>query len=197
MPTFSSKLYEIRTRQTLFNQECINLYFYRDDETGPAIGLSAIAAQFNTDVLRVIEGIQNENVEGFDLRVRLLGGGVEHVDNITTQFGERMGAATTSFSAWGFILNRTNIDIRNGSKRFAGVSDDDASSNVPVVGMTDLLNDVADALKATLILTNTAELTPVIYRRESFIDGDWFGSVVADAAFRKVTSQVSRKFELE
>jgi len=197
MPTFTVKLYEIRLRQELFGQECINLFYYKDDETGPAIGLSSIAVAFNNDVLSVIQAIQNENVLGVDIRVRLMGGGVEEVQNIDTQTGDRPMDSTASFNAWGYILNRTNIDIRNGAKRFAGVSEDDADGNLPDGGIFGDLDAVAVVLQAILILTNSAELTPVIFRRGSFLDPEWFGSIIADAAFKKITSQVSRKFRVE
>jgi hypothetical protein len=197
MPTFTVKLYEIRLRQELFSQECINLFYYKDDETGPAIGLSQIGISFNSDVLSLMEAIQNENVLGVDIRTRLMGGGVENVQNIDTQTGDKVGESTASFNAWGYILNRTNIDIRNGAKRVAGVSEGDVDGNFPVSGMQTDLDAVAVAFQQTLILANDAELTPVIFRRGSFTDPDWFGSIVADAAFRKVTSQVSRKFKLE
>jgi hypothetical protein len=159
--------------------------------------LSQIAISFNADLLSLIEGVQSVEVSGVDIRVRLFGGGVEEVQNIDTQAGDQTGECTPSFNAWGFILNRTNIDIRNGSKRFAGISETDVVGNGPATPIITALDNVAIGLQATLILANGAELSPVIYRRESFLDGDWFGSVVADAAFRKVTSQVSRKFTLE
>jgi len=197
VPTFSVKIYEIRLRQEIFGQECVNLFYYKDDETGPAVGLASIGTAFNLDVVSVIEEIQNNAVSGVDIRVRLLGGGVEDVQDISTQNGQRPLESQPSFAAWGFILNRTNIDIRNGSKRFAGVSEDDTTGNLPVASIEANLDLVAIALQQTLILTNSAELSPVIFRRESFTDPDWFGSVVADSSFRKITSQVSRKFKLE
>lgn len=197
MPIFTTGLYEVRLRQEIFQQECINLFYYRDDETGPAVGLEAIGNAFNADVYALIIEIQNEAALGVDLRIRKFGGGIEALQTLTNQDGTRMGDSTASFNAWGFILNRTNIDIRNGAKRFTGVSEMDAEGNVPTAAIENDLDAVAAAMQARLILANTAELTPVIYRRDSFIDPDWFGSVVADSAFRKITSQVSRKFQLE
>ena len=197
MPIFSTGLYEIRLRQELFQQECVNLFYYRDDETGPAVGLSQIGIAFNGTVYAAMLQVQNENVLGIDLRVRKLGGGIEELQTLTGQDGTRPGESTASFNAWGFILNRTNIDIRNGAKRIAGVSEDDAEGNLPDAMIQTDLDAVAVTFQQRLVLANTAELTPVIFRRESFTDPDWFGSVVADSSFRKITSQVSRKFNLE
>lgn len=196
MPSFTDPLFEIRLRQSLFSQEVVNLFYYKDDETGPNVGLSQIAIAFNADVLSLIEVTQNENTLGVDIRVRKLGGTIEEVQNIDTQTGDRTGESLASFVAWGYILNRTNIDIRNGAKRFAGVSESDVDGNFPLASVLVDLDAVATALQETLILANEAELTPVIYRRDSFVDGTWFGSIVADSAFRKVSSQVSRKFKL-
>ena len=196
MPTFTDPLFEIRLRQSLFEQEIVNIFYYKDDETGPNVGLSQIAIAFVADVLAVIEVMQSELLEGVDVRVRKLGGTVEEVQNIDTRTGERPGEALPSFNAWGYILNRTNIDIRNGAKRFAGVAEGDVDGNFPVSAIQVDLDNIAIALQATLILANDAELTPVIYRRDTFEDPSWFGSIVADSAFTKVTTQVSRKFTL-
>ncbi len=197
MPTFTNSLFEIRTRQDYLGQECINTYFYSDDETGPAVGLANIATQFNADVLREVEGVQSDQITGIDLRVRKLGGTIEEIVDITGQTGERMGNPSPSFNAWGFSLFRTSIDVRNGAKRIAGLSETDTDSNEPTGAMLSLLNDLALVLAAKLILGNSAELSPVIFRRGSFLDPDWIGTLIAGAAFRKLTSQVSRKLTVE
>ena len=197
MPDFTVKVYQIRLRQTMLGQNIVNIFYYKDDETGPAVGLSAVTTAFNDLVLPAVFDIQSFEVEGVDLRTRLLGGGVEDVISLAGQFGARVGDAQPSFNAYGFKLIRTNINIRNGSKRFAGVAEADTDGNNPTPEMDGILADVATALAETLILTNSAELTPVIFRQDSFIDPDWFGSIVAGASFQKLTSQVSRKFKLE
>ncbi len=197
MPTFSNSLFEIRTRQDYLGQECINTYYYSDDETGPAVGIAAIATQFNADVLREVEDVQSDEVVGIDLRVRKIGGTVEELVDISTQFGTRMGNPSPSFNAWGFSFFRTSIDVRNGAKRIAGLSETDTDQNEPTAAMLALLADLALVFAAKLILGNAAELSPVIFRRGSFVDPDWIGTLIAGAAFRKLTSQVSRKLTVE
>ena len=193
MPTFNDSIFEIRVRQDVLGQEGVNVYYYRDLDLGPSVGIAQIALQFNADVQRSVEGIQSDQVFGNDIRVRKLGGTVEETVDISTQFGERMGEPAASFTAWGFIYVRTTIDIRNGAKRIAGVAENDTNGNLPDAAFVPELDIVAAALGANLELSNGAELDPVIFRRGSFVDPDWFGGLISGVSFTRLTSQNSRK----
>ena len=193
MPSFDVDIWEIRLRQTFLGQNVVNLFYYKDTDTGDIISLDQISAQFLTDVLNVIIEIQHTGVETVDIRTRKVGGTNEHVLDGLGSDGTRPGEPLNSFSAYGFRLNRTNIDVRNGSKRFAGVSEDDVSGNGVDAILESLAEDVAQALQDDLELNSGAILTPVIYRRESFDMGTWVGTNVSGSVFTGLTSQVSRK----
>lgn len=193
MPTFSTELFEIRVRQEYLDQEIINLYYYTEETAGSAIAPQDVCTVFNDDVQRLVEDIQQQNVNGIDIRCRKFGGLSETIVDISLQSGNRLGEPIASFNAWGYILNRTTIDVRNGSKRYAGISEDDAEGNTPATGVLQALSDLADALSQALDTGGGDAVVPVVYRRESFIDPDWFGTKVASAQFTAITSQVSRK----
>lgn len=193
MPIFTEGLYEIRLRQTMLGQEVVNMFYYMQFETGDPIMLSQVGTTFKNDVYDTIRTIQAGSAEGLDLRVRRIGGVQEDVTSLLGEDGTRPGPTLNSFSAWGFKLDRTTIDTRNGSKRFAGISETDVEGNEPATLMETILDDVAAVLAINLSMANGAILEPVIFRRGSFTDPDWFGNKVDDAIFNAVTSQVSRK----
>lgn len=193
VPSFTDDLYEIRVRQTLLGQEVVNLFYYKDVDTGDPITLDNINFTFKADVYDEMRTAQVTNAEGLDIRTRLVGGMNESVLSILGEDGIRPGATLNSFSAWGFKMNRRNIDVRNGSKRVAGLSETDVEGNLPSTPMNSILDDVAAAFAISLVLASGAILEPFIFRRGSFELGTYIGTLVADVVFRAVTSQVSRK----
>lgn len=193
MPIFNDPLYEIRLRQTFLGQNIVNMFYYRDTNTGDIISLDQINATFLSDVVNEVVEIQHASVEGIDIRVRKVGGTNENVLPILLIDGIRPGEPLNSFSAYGFRLVRNNIDVRNGSKRFTGVSEDDVSGNTPGGIVESIAEEVALALESDLVLNSGATLAPVIFSRGSFEDPDWKGTNVVGAVFTGLTSQVSRK----
>lgn len=197
MPSFSTELFEVRVRQQFLGQELINLYYYTETAAGGNISPGDLCTAFNDDVMRDVEAVQQEDVIGIDIRCRKFGGVSETILDISSQSGVRTGGPSPSFNAWGFILNRATIDIRNGAKRYGGLSENDTVGNDPDPAMLALLATLAGSIAATLTIPGPEDAKPVIYRRDSFVDPDWFGGNVSGASFTKVTSQVSRKFEVE
>lgn len=193
MPTFSEDLYEIVFRQVLLGQLCINVFYYKDEEIGPLVALGEVADAFEIQVAPDIFAVQSGDTLGLDLTVRRVGDVQERIRDLSTLSGDRTGPSAPSFTAWGFILNRSTIDTRNGGKRFAGISETDTDGNDPVPGINSPLLVLADSLKFNLDLDNGAVLKPFIFRRGSFVGPNYHGSEVADAAFTRITSQVSRK----
>lgn len=197
MPIMTQDLYEIKMRQTLLGQEMINLFYYADEDTGDPITIDQVGVTFRNDVYDEIRKAQVTTVLGVDITTRKVGGINENILDVLGSDGERPGPTLNSFSAWGFKLNRQNIDTRNGSKRFGGLSETDVEGNTPATLMETILDDVAASLAISLILNSGAILRPAIFRRGSFIDDTWFGTLVSNAIFRAVTSQVSRKARAE
>lgn len=193
MPIFSTELFEIRVRQEYLGQEMINVYYYTEDDAGSGVSPASVCSVFNSTVQRDVEAIQQDQVVGIDIRCRKFGGINETIVDISAQSGVRTGPAMASFNAWGFILNRETIDIRNGAKRYGGVSETDTEGNNPAAIIVDELNTLADTLSMLLDVGGGDDIAPVIFRRDSFTDPDWFGTRVAGAQFTSLTSQVSRK----
>ena len=193
MPLNSDPLFEIRMRQTYLGAELINMFYYRENTAQPEIVLEELAEGFEAEVLTAVVTIQNNVLENVDIRVREMGGVTEFVMDTSGTNGDRPGSPSNSFSAWGFTLVRNTTDIRHGSKRFGGVSEDDVNGNSPDVDFVGLLGDVSDALAMNITLANGAVAIPMIYRRGSFNNGEWFGGNFGVARFTAITSQVSRK----
>lgn len=197
MPIQTDPLFEIRMRQEFLGAACVNFFYFRHNTATTVINKEEFAIQFRTDVLNVVADIQSVDLENVDVRVREFGDPNEFVLVTSATPGTRAGNPLNSFSAWGFILVRNTIDIRNGSKRFAGIAEDDVTGNEPVVPFEGNLDDVAAALSENIEMPNSAVAIPVIYRRDSFDEGTWFGGNFGTARFTAITSQVSRKVRPE
>lgn len=195
MPTQTDELFELRLRADLLGASVINLFHYRRNPAQAEVILSELAAGFKLAVVDVMITAQNIALEHIDLRVRQFGEATEFVLDLTGVDGTRPGSATNSFTALGYTLLRNTIDIRNGSKRIGGVSENDVGGNELDMDFISIAQDVADALSTNITLDNTAVVIPMIYRRDSFVDGEWFGGNFGTAIFRSVTSQTSRKVE--
>jgi len=193
MPLMSQSLFQIRMRQTFLGQNIVNIFYFAEVDTGDVVLLAQVLTAFKADVYDTIITAQQNSVMGLDLRARRIGGVQEDTLSLLGDDGLRPGPALNSFSAWGFKLDRTTIDTRNGSKRFTGISETDVEGNEPASLMDTILDDVAAVLAINLAMANGAILEPVIFRQGSFVDPDWFGNFVSDAIFTAVTSQVSRK----
>ncbi len=193
MPTFDDALFSITQRQTFLGQNIVNVFYYAHVDGTPDITLALLVSEFFAEVALEIIKIQAEGVEGVDLTGRREDGATEVVQDLTGVDGIRVGTEAPSFNAWGYIFNRSNIDVRNGGKRFAGVVEADTDGNGPAIGIVPDLDDLAVVLGAILTMSNGSEARPVIFRRGSLVDGSWIGTTVASAAFRSLTSQTTRK----
>ena len=193
MPMFSEPLFEFRVRQTQDGQAVVNLFYYRHDDSTPGVNNPELLIDFTREVHDEMLTVQNEGVLGVDVRLRKVGGANEFIFDSSLQTGLRVGPVTPSFNAWGYKFNRATIDIRNGSKRVAGVSEADTLGNLANPAVLAILEDLALVFAAPIVGTNSSVVLPVIFRRGSFVDPDWFGADIASAAFRSVSSQVSRK----
>lgn len=193
MPTFSEDLYEIVFRQTMLGQLCINVFFYKDEDLGPEVAIAEVADSFEDQVVPAIFDVQSEDAIGIDIIVRRVGDVQERIRDLSALTGDRTGPSSPSFNAWGFILNRSTIDTRNGSKRFAGISETDTDGNEPVPGILGALGTLAGVLQSNLILAGGGEVAPFIFRRGSFVGPNYHGSPVDNSSFTRITSQVSRK----
>lgn len=207
-------VYEVTDVQTLYEQEVLNVYFYQ--QQAAFVPLSGTTAQALADewvetILPVIAAVQNTDLTHVEVRVRNLFDDTDQgvaVAGVAGQYAGTNGLST--FAAAGLTLNTDNAAVRPGSKRIAGLVEEQQSDGVIVESTAiGLLDDIAEALAAPitggLIITDDIMFPIVVKRVRSGSPGAYeyrlpensgelvFGLVIEALVKLIVTSQVSRK----
>jgi hypothetical protein len=196
MPTTLNTIARIEDRQTLETQEIINAYHFLLDGVVSSPDLDDLLDQFETVYINAIRTAQVNDVLHVEAYAKQINGGFEEATRVVNIQGVR--AATpqqASFVAAGYRLNRSSTDVRNGSKRIAGVADEDLDGNVfnaTGTGFWSVLNVVFVAP----LVTTDGTWTPIIYSSSNPTPavGPLLYSTVSGAIWNPLaTSQVSRK----
>lgn len=192
-------LLQITDFQQHLAQQNLNVYYYRCTSiTGlDDTAYNAILDWFVTNILTPVKNIQVGNLYHDRLLIQNLSNGVDFVDRPLTTVvnGTRPGESMPGFVAWGFRMLRETLATRNGAKRIGGVSETDTYAGVPIPGMTTPLTNVANALKADVVIGLVTIAEPVIVKRPITVPmgTGYVYSSVGGADFRGVTSQNTRK----
>lgn len=159
-------VYEVTHTQIDRGQVCTNVYFYFQDlefvTTNPTKA-QACAESWSDNILPIILDMQPAEVLTTEVKARNL---FNDADAFAIPFslpgavaGDRQMFST--FNAFGFALNGDNPAVKNGSKRYVGVSEDYVSDGV-VTGapLITALDNIASSLVSPL-LVGTIILDPV------------------------------------
>ena len=189
------EIYELTDRQTFGNREIVNRYHYRNvNEAGTAEDL---ALAYVGDVLPFVTPLQTVNLNHFAINVINYddpGDFIEYaidIDGNSTSTGDDM----PPFLACRFVLHRASRDVRNGSKRYAGLREQDVVADNVTAGYKGRMVNLADALELNITSPVTGEFELVIYgavtpnRPTPIVVG-----VTGVSALFSVTTQNSRKF---
>lgn len=195
--------------QVSIDQDAENVYFYRIDAIPtPASGLTVdeeVCGAFNADVRIFMLPFQSDQCSHRVTRMDNVTNGVDFATVSSTVFGLLSGDPEPSFVAANFVLRRSTLITRNGSKRVAGLSEGSVNGN-NWVGSSGDLAAYATALAAPLmdntLPTPVPFATPVIVGRKIVGTGS-HGAIygldltkinpIASAAFTAVSTQRSRK----
>lgn len=220
-------LYELLLRQTFSGQQVINRFHYQMSGTPAAVsGSFALTSAFglipdagvydDTRPFYHFKGAQSSSVNHVESQCVAL---YDDFDFYTRPFvpplaGALTGEALPPFVAWGLQTNRVTLAVRRGSKRIAGVTEDQTGGAGQVAaGMLAALSILANLLSATLTYDdegNTLSFVPVVLSYERFVDAEGkvtykpyatLSEQVAHAAIGvtwsampQVRSQVSRQY---
>lgn len=185
-----------------------NIFYYKEISEIPGFNNSSqLATQFESNVDPLIRAIQNDIISTISINVENI---VPSSDNTYLSYtaGTRVGAkgpdSLPPYVNWAFRLNRNNSAVRNGAKRFWGVSEGDQTDGVAIPGMTVDLNALSARLALTLGIPGTTSLyQPRIFRAgrpaktipaktiPAMVQADFD---VASATYTQISSQNSRKF---
>lgn len=185
-----------------------NVFYYKEIVEDPTNNHSAaLATQIDLNLDPVIRALQTNIVSTIAINVENI---VPSADNTylsyapNTRQGSAAGEALPPYAAWAFRLNRNNSAVRNGAKRFWGVSEADQLAGVAVAGAVTRLNACAAALAQTWGVPGSTSLyQPRIFRAgrpvktipaktiPAMLQADFD---VASASYTQISTQNSRKF---
>lgn len=198
-------VYELTDKALLAGQDCINVFFYRQNNLAVTVTAQDLIDSYVGQVLPALKGTQSGHLTHTEISCRNLFNDSDRAVQAISQVGTAPNAEYHSnFDAVGWSLVQDNGSIKNGAKRVAGLPE--AYSTDGVIDSATyiaLLSTLSAALTGTLDFGVLATWLPVIVKRILVAAGKYrlpensgetvYGSIT-DAVFNPiVTSQVSRK----
>lgn len=197
----SSRIFQIKDFQTLASQSLLNVYNYI--ATGPGdYDAEDVARAVEADVVASVAGslqtpdVVHTIIEAEEITV---------LDNFfsgasVVGAGAIPGQVQPNYVAVTLSLRRATKETRNGSKRIAGISEDDMAGNIIGAGYMVGMNVVAAKMGLTLTVISGGDLTPIILSKRRDGNGDllpvsqWWYNFISDVVpSNVVTTQNSRK----
>jgi len=198
-------VFQLIDHQQMDGQSVENVYFYRQDGIFAGNAAEGLVASWIDQILPGITGFQADNVVHVEISAKNLFNEAEsHSELISTPGDDTGGQALPIFNAVGYRLVGDNSAVRDGSKRYAGLTEGAQTDGVIDSG-TVLTTLAALALLLVDPLAVGLDLDfffPVVVKRllvgSSYElptnAGDAVLSTIIDALFNvEVTSQTSRK----
>lgn len=197
MPEAFGPAYQLTLQGTIFDQTFVNVFHYVVYE-GTGDEADALGVAFKIGVLPNICGIQNVAVEYQTLTVN---GERDSTDiaviDIADYLGVVSGDCLPPFVAWAYTINRSSTQMRNGYKRFPGVTETWQTNGEVATGTPKTTVEALGAdIKADLELEGGLIAPLCVPKRQ------WHNVpitptefwVPADVNFAYISSQSSRKF---
>lgn len=155
----------------VLGQQSLNVHFYQvTNDVVPPEGYtpySWLCERFDLVVAAKQQGIMSNEALLNKVRVDNLSNGVDFYDLVIDRVGVVSSDCMPSFVAYNFILRRSSLETRNGSKRVAGVPEVWTDGN-NFVGLTASLNGYEDGVSSPLKDASSVPVvlaTPVIVGR--------------------------------
>lgn len=192
-------VFELRVFGRLLNQECLNVYHYRQTSAtaveNSSEDLIDAYREIVRDALLAVQSTQYtvERYEAFNVSV--VGPDFYALSELTPVAGLRTGEVMSSFQSWGFRYNRATRLSRNGWKRLAGVSEGDSQNGVAIPGIISALGLAAAAMAQNISGTlYNVSFEPVIYRAIETGTGQPPGAFPINGVnYIRITTQNTRK----
>lgn len=193
MPLITSGLYQIVLEQQMDGQVLLNRFWYEN-----TLGLDDLqdicAAAFDLDVLPGLSLIQSDTLSYVSITCKNVTGSLADFVRVpVTTVGTLTGQPIATFNAAGYSLIRTTKETRNGSKRFAGQTEIEASGQIWSAAFFTVLAGFSGVLLGD-ITEPGGTFDPVIGRFNPLTPTLWTANPIANvSASINITSQVSRK----
>ena len=187
-------LLKVRLLQTYGSQNLENVFWYWNVANNEPTSFVALAADFNLKIVETLKLTQDDGLAYNNVVFSTFFGTLPDLPVApTSTTGTLVGEDTASFLAFAFRLNRSTKDTRNGSKRFAGLTEDRITGNFVDTGFTTLMDAFAPQM-ALALDSGTNLYDPVIFSPPNMAHvGNLVNTIDSVTSIATVTSQRSRK----
>lgn len=195
MPTASAQLWRVILKGSAAGQkETVNVFHFKGTTAGTLETAAEVMNGFKVVVMPYIDEILQFTWNSTVLIAEELTG-TQYLEDNTAYTGQRTGNILPAYVTAGFILRRTDRDVRNGYKRFSPLSEDDVDDQTVTGAYASQLAFLSTALGNDIVTgaTGGGNIRPCILRRATAYTPTYEYTHVANADFRGIGSQVTRK----
>lgn len=194
MPIPTGGLLKVRLLQNYVGQNLENVYYYWNQANSEPASFVALGADFNLKIVDTIALLQDTGLIFQSVVMSTVLGTLPDLPiSPTTATGALTGEDTTSFLAFAFRLNRTTKETRNGSKRYAGLTETNVIGNFVTPAFETLMDTFTTQL-ALAIDSGVALYDPVIFSPPNLTHtGNLVNIIDSATKFSTITTQRSRK----
>lgn len=192
-------LIEIVDYQTYLGEAVLNVYYYLSQNANVVDSdyLESLSTAFTGGVLAAVTELQVEGLLHANRTIKNLSNGVDFfvdTDVVTGQIAAPLATYMPSYVSAGFMLVRSNLNTRNGYKRFSGLTEGNVQGN-DLVSFGTSVDDIEDSLAQELITLLSDTFIPVIVKRPIPAPGgaDAITNPISSSAFRGIGTQNTRK----
>lgn len=193
MPTTPIGIYEVTLKATYQGQVVLNVFNYLDlaalDDKQ-----DILATAFDTAVLPSIQTLQNTGVLYTDIVCANLTGIMADVTiPPTTSGGSVIGEDMASFVACSFRYNRVTKETRNGSKRFCGMTEENAGATGFIAAYITVMTTASVVFLAN-VMGGGSSFAPIILKKPPAVGPVYtYNSVANVQVLNRQSTQNSRK----
>lgn len=193
----------ITMEQTYLSRVMLNVFFYKVFSITGTPTYEEISDAFALAVLDLVNVMQVNTVSNVGITIKNETNGLDIFEDVNTAVGDVAAEGLPAFVAYGYKLVRTNALTRHGSKRFVGIPETWYNNGSLTSAHTTPSANLVNALKSNISVDGAVGdcvIQPVIVGRvfdevENYYVLDLTRiNPIANAAFSRVTSQVSRKY---
>jgi len=189
-------VYRVYDYQAMFGTQILNIYHYEQVAafTPDLVESESFIQDWFTDMQPAILEVQNDSVTHPTITISALESFTDFWSADNGGTGQVSGECLPPFVAWAIRLNRVSRVVRNGQKRFAGVSESQQTDGIINTGTATTNLDLLAAKLATIIDHDGVPTWKPIIARVDNTGHMTASSDVAGATVVGISSQNTRKY---
>ena len=169
-----------------------NVFYY--ERTAGTAGAAALSTAFRSTVCPAIRALISTSVTQQQLDVANLSDPTDFNTATIGIAGTRGGEYLPPYCCWTYRFNRSRRDMRNGWKRFAGISEGDQGNGIISAPMVGIANTLASSMNANQTDGAGTTWRPVLYAKAIPSRPVAFYAPIASVAYIRISTQNTRKY---